>query len=273
MACERKLIESEATTGFFVLLGTKEKKETLEWCMKANLIASRYECPRFKKNMRLYWFGKSMNAFVVNDLKVNKNRSQVGGCDNFHEFLASIARVYPHTEHDEMQALTCNLKSYPFGLVSLTFEDCLEGDDSFTNPKLEDLRKELHRSFKVKVEKIPIIKRGSTVPLYFTTADERILEYDFTKVIFEDESPYQNVKILHSPTLGNCLILDDLQNLAESDINYTHGVMKFGSISYTGKEVLILGGGDGGLLHELLKENPKFITMVDISFCEKIVLC
>ncbi|GFT11004.1 hypothetical protein TNCV_1945381 [Trichonephila clavipes] len=26
-----------------------------------------------------YWFGKSMNAFAVNDLKVNKNRSQVGG--------------------------------------------------------------------------------------------------------------------------------------------------------------------------------------------------
>ncbi|GFX92641.1 mitotic-spindle organizing protein 2A [Trichonephila clavipes] len=129
MACERKLVESEATTGFFVLLGTKGKKETLEWCMKANLIASHYECPKCKKNMRLqerkgtvdgyewrcrnqskdnrhdvvrsvrkgtwfsesklaiiiilrltrYWFGKSMNAFVVNDLKVNKNRSQVGG--------------------------------------------------------------------------------------------------------------------------------------------------------------------------------------------------
>ncbi|GFY12653.1 mitotic-spindle organizing protein 2A [Trichonephila clavipes] len=127
MACERKLIESEATTGFFVLLGTKGKKETLEWCMKANLIASRCEYLQFKKNMRLqerkgtvdgyewrcrnqskdnrhdvvrsvrkgtwfsesklaiiilrltrYWFGKSMNAFVVNDLKVN-NRSQVGG--------------------------------------------------------------------------------------------------------------------------------------------------------------------------------------------------
>ncbi|GFY17324.1 hypothetical protein TNCV_1090971 [Trichonephila clavipes] len=46
MACERKLLESEATTGFFVLLGTKGKKETLEWCVKANLIASRYECSR-----------------------------------------------------------------------------------------------------------------------------------------------------------------------------------------------------------------------------------
>lgn len=166
---------------------------------------------------------------------------------------------------NEDGSLTCNLKCYPFGLVTLTFEDCLEGDDSFTNPKLEDIRKELHKNFKIKVEKIPIVKRGSSVPLYFTTADERILEYDFTKVVFQNESPYQNIKILHSPTLGNCLILDDLQNLAESDINYTHGVMKFGSISYTGKEVLILGGGDGGLLHELLKENPKFITMVDID--------
>ena len=28
---------------------------------------------------------------------------------------------------------------------------------------------------------------------------------------------------------------------------------------------MILGGGDGGLLHELLKESPKFVTMVDID--------
>ncbi|GFX87167.1 uncharacterized protein TNCV_2059381 [Trichonephila clavipes] len=163
MACERKLLESEATIGFFVLLGTKGKKETLEWCMKANLIASRYECPRCKKNMRLqkrtvdgyewrcrnqskdnrhdivrsvrkgtwfsesklaitiilrltrYWFGKSMNAFVVNDLKVNKNMTKLIRHmwrqsndhklvnENFHKFLASIARVYPPTDHDEMQ--------------------------------------------------------------------------------------------------------------------------------------------------------------------------
>ncbi|GFU43782.1 hypothetical protein TNCV_651881 [Trichonephila clavipes] len=53
MACEKKLLESEAATGFSVLLGTKGKKETLEWCMKANLIASRYECPRCKKEKRL----------------------------------------------------------------------------------------------------------------------------------------------------------------------------------------------------------------------------
>ncbi|GFV78853.1 hypothetical protein TNCV_4079531 [Trichonephila clavipes] len=50
MACERKLIESEATTGFFVLLGTKGKKvgDIRMVYEKTNLIASRYECLRFK---------------------------------------------------------------------------------------------------------------------------------------------------------------------------------------------------------------------------------
>lgn len=28
---------------------------------------------------------------------------------------------------------------------------------------------------------------------------------------------------------------------------------------------MILGGGDGALLHELLKESPKFVTMIDID--------
>ncbi|XP_054715597.1 spermine synthase-like [Uloborus diversus] len=165
---------------------------------------------------------------------------------------------------NESGSLTITLKTYPFGLITLTLEDCLD-ETAFTNPILEDLRKKITSKLKVKAEKIPIVKRGSAVPLYFTTADERLLEYDFDKVIFHEDSPYQNVKILHSPTLGNCLILDDLQNLAESDLNYTRGLMKHGIIPYSGKEVLILGGGDGGLLHELLKENPKFVTMVDID--------
>ncbi|GFV71598.1 uncharacterized protein TNCV_2890401 [Trichonephila clavipes] len=69
-----------------------------------------------------YWFGKSMNAFVVNDLKVNKKgiKGQFDSYlaeymwrrsnghklvdENFHKFLASIARVYAPTDHDEMQA-------------------------------------------------------------------------------------------------------------------------------------------------------------------------
>lgn len=41
--------------------------------------------------------------------------------------------------------------------------------------------------------------------------------------------------------------------------------MQRGKESYTDKEVLILGGGDGGLLYELLKENPKMVTMLELD--------
>jgi spermine synthase len=53
--------------------------------------------------------------------------------------------------------------------------------------------------------------------------------------------------------------------LGESDLIYTQTLAGISSEDYTDKEVLILGGGDGGLLHELLKLNPKFVLMVEIS--------
>ena len=53
--------------------------------------------------------------------------------------------------------------------------------------------------------------------------------------------------------------------IAESDIVYTKTLLGNGRENYKDKEILILGGGDGGVLHELLKESPKFVTMVEIS--------
>ncbi|GFY15571.1 uncharacterized protein TNCV_1282191 [Trichonephila clavipes] len=53
MACERKFLESEATTVFFLLLGKQGNKAVLDWVMKEVLIPSRYECPKCKKDMRL----------------------------------------------------------------------------------------------------------------------------------------------------------------------------------------------------------------------------
>jgi hypothetical protein len=37
-----------------------------------------------------------------------------------------------------------------------------------------------------------------------------------------------------------------------------------GDEDYARKEILILGGGDAALLHELQKENPKFVTMIEV---------
>lgn len=41
--------------------------------------------------------------------------------------------------------------------------------------------------------------------------------------------------------------------------------MQRGKENYEGKEICILGGGDGALLYELLKENPKHVVMLEID--------
>lgn len=179
-----------------------------------------------------------------------------------HDQAMAGSHIYLYTA--ESAGLSCLITVYTNGFLTVTIEDA-NPDSPLTNQVMEELKLKIKESIKSRIERIPVIKRGTPVPNYYTTSDERILEYDFDKIVFEESSKYQHVKILHSPTLGNCLLLDDLQNLAEKDINYTHGLMKYPSVSYADKEVLILGGGDGGLLRELLKENPKYVTMVDID--------
>lgn len=46
----------------------------------------------------------------------------------------------------------------------------------------------------------------------FSLTDERILEYDIDKVLFDKRSPFQKVQIVHSKSLGNMLVLDELQS-------------------------------------------------------------
>ena len=46
---------------------------------------------------------------------------------------------------------------------------------------------------------------------------------------------------------------------------YTETLMGRGLEDYKDKEIVILGGGDGALLYELLKEKPKEVIMLEID--------
>ncbi|KAJ3589204.1 hypothetical protein NHX12_010051 [Muraenolepis orangiensis] len=122
-------------------------------------------------------------------------------------------------------------------------------------------------TFVGKKGRLPSLSRGATVDRYWPTADGRLVEYDIDRVLFDEDSAYQNIKILHSQQFGNILVLNGDVNLAESDLAYTQAIMGGGRENFQGKEVLILGGGDGGILAEAVKLKPKMITMVEISFC------
>lgn len=54
-------------------------------------------------------------------------------------------------------------------------------------------------------------------------------------------------------------------DIAEADLVYTETLMQRGKENYEGKEICILGGGDGALLYELLKEKPKHVVMLEID--------
>ncbi|XP_072036289.1 spermine synthase-like [Amphiura filiformis] len=137
---------------------------------------------------------------------------------------------------------------------------------SFGDEDIKELQKKISEVLKSnKSKRFPAIKRGGAVDCYVPTVDNRLIEYDFDRVVFDADSKYQHVRIMHSPQYGNMLILDGDPNLAESDISYTKAITGNGREKFEDKTVLILGGGDGGILHEVLKEKPKFITMVEID--------
>ena len=56
-----------------------------------------------------------------------------------------------------------------------------------------------------------------------------------------------------------------VSDLSEADLIYTETLMQRGKENYEGKDIVILGGGDGALLWELLKENPKHVVMLEVN--------
>lgn len=56
--------------------------------------------------------------------------------------------------------------------------------------------------------RLPALVRGAKVDRYWPTADGRLVEYDIDRVVYEEDSAYQNIKILHSKQFGNILVLN-----------------------------------------------------------------
>lgn len=52
--------------------------------------------------------------------------------------------------------------------------------------------------------------------------------------------------------------------LGESDLVYTETLLGLERNAFKDKTILILGGGDGGILHELLKMSPAYVLMAEV---------
>lgn len=89
------------------------------------------------------------------------------------------------------------------------------------------------------------------------------------QVIKEKQSAYQHIVIAEAPGLGRLLYLDGDLQIAESDEIYNRAMIEpLVEHNAVGK-VLILGGGDGGVLKAALQEGAERAVLVDID--EKVV--
>ncbi|XP_034307619.2 spermine synthase [Magallana gigas] len=113
--------------------------------------------------------------------------------------------------------------------------------------------------------KCPIRRGPSVLWAYGHTGDERLFEADYEDIVFETDSKWQNIKIAKSREFGNVLLLDDDIMLGESDLVYTETLLGLERNAFKDKTILILGGGDGGILHELLKMSPAYVLMAEID--------
>lgn len=92
--------------------------------------------------------------------------------------------------------------------------------------------------------------------------------FEITKILFEERTEHQSLVIFETPTYGRVLALDDIIQVTEKDEFVYHEMMTHTPIVAHGKakKVLIIGGGDGGILREALRhKSVQKVTMVEID--------
>jgi len=92
------------------------------------------------------------------------------------------------------------------------------------------------------------------------------LEYD--QILWDEKSEYQHVQVFHNQVWGNVLVLDGVIQVTEKDeIAYHELIVHIPMFSHKNPErVLVVGGGDGGSIREVLKHpSVKHVTICEID--------
>jgi spermidine synthase len=93
------------------------------------------------------------------------------------------------------------------------------------------------------------------------------VKYHIDKLLLSKRTKYQQLDIIDNSSFGRMMFLDKDLQIAESDILEYDSAMVLPIIERKNKfeKVAILGGGDGGVLREVLKYKPKSAYMVEID--------
>ena len=87
------------------------------------------------------------------------------------------------------------------------------------------------------------------------------------KRIFSGKTPFQKLEVIDTFPFGRILVLDGIIQLSQVDEFIYHEMLSQPAMFYhqNPKKILIIGGGDGGVLREVLKHPIKEVYLVDID--------
>jgi spermidine synthase len=91
--------------------------------------------------------------------------------------------------------------------------------------------------------------------------------FSIDKLIFKGKTKFQDVLIFDNKLYGRTLFLDGILDVAEKDEFIYHEMITHPVLFSHPKpeNVLIIGGGDGGALREVLKHNVKKVDLVEMD--------
>lgn len=159
--------------------------------------------------------------------------------------------TYPEAQHVSIDIFTC----------------------SNDHRKSYQLLKCLEKSFKAKTSRTMRIFRGNPLAIkeknWITSFSGYGFEtrYHIKKSVLSRKLKYQKIDIIENENFGRMLFLDNELQIAEYDADIYHANIIEPIIKRKKRleNILILGGGDGGLMQEILKHKPQSATLVEIE--------
>jgi spermidine synthase len=91
--------------------------------------------------------------------------------------------------------------------------------------------------------------------------------FGIKRTLFKKKSRFQEIEVIENPYFGRMLFLDGLVQTTEKDEFFYHEMLILPAIVThpQPRKILIIGGGDGGALRQILQHPVESATMVEID--------